>query len=552
LIALALVTALAVALRFGRLYWGLDRDLWFADETMWILRMRPFDELSWKSFDTLKFTYPTLYQFTGGLVAHALGWAPRGAEAIAWMRTVAATASVLAVVVTALLGAATYGPWVGVVAAAFLAVAPFDAMQVHYANVEPFLVLCTTLVMAASWRLARRGTLSDAFVAGVTVGLATASKYPGLALASVVLWAIAELAWRERSARAAFRRGAVAAIGAVLAFALACPPCVVHADLLAHELYFLRQLAAFAGYEAACLVPQLGWWHRPWLYEIVASLPYGLGLPLAVLAMAGVVLALRRWTQADRLLLATLVPYFAYMGASSVVYPRYMLPLFPGLALVAAAALGHTARRRVATVLAVAGVAYGLALTTSQLRRFSWDQQSAVADWLGDHASALAPSDLDVSIPGSQPADPYFRLRAPLLAKGFRVGLEHDRVWLMTRPAFFVLPEWQSMSILRDRRDFLRMARMTQIQNGGAGYRPVMRVPIPGYLQGAWDARWDPTFAVELWQGSIGFTVYARKDVLPELQTVDVLESLPAARPDVAPVAAFPSTSVHGAVGSGP
>jgi hypothetical protein len=146
-----------------------------------------------------------------------------------------------------------------------------------------------------------------------------------------------------------------------------------------------------------------------------------------------------------------------------------------------------------------------------------------------------------VSIPGSQPADPYFKLRDPLVAKGYRVTLEGDRVWLMTRPPFFILPEWQSMSILRDRRDFLRMARMTQIQRGGAGYRPVLRVPIPGYLQGAWDARWDPTFAIELWQGSIGFTVYARSDILPELQTVEVLDALPVARPTVAPVAGSPS-----------
>jgi 4-amino-4-deoxy-L-arabinose transferase-like glycosyltransferase len=541
LIASALVAALAIALRFGRLYWGLDRNLWFADETMWILRLRPFDELSWRSFDTTKFTYPTLYQFTGGLLAHAVGWAPRGAEAIAWMRTLAAAASVLAVLVTARLGVAMYGAWVGVVAAAFLAVAPLDAMQVHYASVEPFLVLCTTLVMAASWRLARRGTLGAALLAGVTVGLATAAKYPGVALVSVVGWAIAERWWLDRSARAALGRAAVAGLALVATFALACPPCIVHADLLAHEFYFLRQLAAFAGYDAACLVPQIGWWHRPWLYEIVASLPYGLGLPLAALGMVGVVAALGRRSQADRLLLATLVPYFAYMGASSVVYPRYMLPLFPGLALAAAAALGRTASRRVATAIAVLVVAYGLALTVSQLRRFSWDQQAAVAQWLADHATALAPADREVSIPGVQPADPYFRMRDYLVAKGFRVRMEKDRAWLMTRPPFFVLPEWQAMAISRDRRDFLRMARMAQIQKGLAGYRPVLRVPIPGYLQREWDERWDPTFAVELWQGAIGFTVYARQDVLPELATTHELDALPPAPPPALPVAGSPS-----------
>ena len=130
-----------------------------------------------------------------------------------------------------------------------------------------------------------------------------------------------------------------------------------------------------------------------------------------------------------------------------------------------------------------------LIITASQLRRFSWNQQAAVADWLRDHATAMAPADREVAIPGFQPSDPYFKLRDHLVAAGFRVRLERDRVWLMTRPPFFVLPEWQAMAILRDRKDFLRMSRMTQIQKGGAGYRPVMQVPIPGYLQRRWDQR---------------------------------------------------------------
>jgi hypothetical protein len=179
-------------------------------------------------------------------------------------------------------------------------------------------------------------------------------------------------------------------------------------------------------------------------------------------------------------------------------------------------------------------VAYGLALTASQLRRFSWDQQAAVAEWLDTHARA---EDREVSIPGALVTDPYFHVRDFLVPKGFKVTVERNRAWLLTRPPFFVLPEWQAMAIMRDGRDFLRMARMTQIQRGGAGYRPVLRVPIPGYLQRGWDERWDPTFAVEVWQGSIGFTVYARQDVLPELTTTDVLDAFPPAPPGPARVA---------------
>jgi hypothetical protein len=38
---------------------------------------------------------------------------------------------------------------------------------------------------------------------------------------------------------------------------------------------------------------------------------------------------------------------------------------------------------------------------------------------------------------------------------------------------------------------------------------------VPRHLQYALDVRLDPAFAVDLWQGAIGFTVYARPEVRP-------------------------------------
>jgi len=522
-----LVIALAIALRFARLRWGLDEGLWFADETMWAVHLRAFDRLTWKSFDTTALLYPTLYRLVGGLGAwlvELLGWSIQGATAIAWMRAVAATASVLAVLVTVRLGTAMYGPWTGVVAGALLAVAPLEVMQVHYASVEPMLVLSTTFVAASSWWLMRRGTLGAAALAGASAGLASASKYTGVAFISAVGWAIVERWWRDRSVAAAARLAAAAGLALVASVALACPSCFLHPHALALMLDRHRMMAAFAGFAGACLVPQAGWWHTPWLYEIVASLPYGMGLAFAVLGFAGVVAALWYRAPADRLLLATLVPYFAYMGASSVVYPRYMLPLFPGLALLGAAALARTTRPWLGAVVAGLAVAYGLALSVSQLDRFSWHQQAAVADWLGDRLPSLPPQDRRVEIPAFEPSDPYYRLRRPIEAKGDQAETSQRAPWFSKRPSLFVMPDWLAMTILRDRRDFLLQARVKALQAGLAGYRPVLRIPAPGYLQRSWDESWDPTFAVELWQGALGFTVYARNDVLPDLRTTEVLD----------------------------
>src|SRR5437667_437225 len=79
--------------------------------------------------------------------------------------------------------------------------------------------------------------------------------------------------------------------GLSLVVPLACPPCALHAD---------RMLAAMARFHAVtemgwpfqnnCLVSSLGWYGRPYLYQLAAGLPFGLGWPLAVAALAGVIL----------------------------------------------------------------------------------------------------------------------------------------------------------------------------------------------------------------------------------------------------------------------
>jgi hypothetical protein len=393
------------------------------------------------------------------------------------------------------------------------------------------------LTIGTSFVLMRRGTTAAAALAGAAAGLATAAKYPGLAFGSVVAWAIIERWWRDRSVGGALRLAVAAGLPLVASFVLACPSCALHADALVTLLYRHRQMAAFAGFAGACLAPPIGWWHRPWVYEVVASLPYGLGLPFAVLALAGVGAALRRRAPADRLLLAAVLPYFAYMGASAVVYARYMLPLFPPFAILGAAALARIERRRLATLVVALVVAYGTALSASQLTRFSWDQQAAIAAWLGDRLPLVAPADRRVNLPTPLGTDPYFNLRRPIVAAGYQVTTQPDLAWLRGRPGFFVMPEWLSMTIKRDRRNFLLSEQMSHIESGAAAYRPVLRIPSPPYLQRGWDERWDPTFRMELWQGSMGFTVYARNDVLPDVGSVEVLPPLP---PRPMPVASPP------------
>ena len=64
------------------------------------------------------------------------------------------------------------------------------------------------------------------------------------------------------------------------------------------------------------------------------------------------------------------------------------------------------------------------------------------------------------------------------------------------------------------RRDVMQpaLAELDPVESGEAGYRPAIRFRS-SYFQERLDAWLDPAFAVDLWQGEIGFTVYLRSGV---------------------------------------
>jgi hypothetical protein len=150
---------------------------------------------------------------------------------------------------------------------------------------------------------------------------------------------------------------------------------------------------------------------------------------------------------------------------------------------------------------------YGLALSASQVQtRFTWDQQRTVAAWLDTHTAPDAAARV-VAVPFFLD---YFRLYQPLTSAGFRVQPREPGKWFEGPPPILVVPDWYATAIRRDQRDPKLLADLDALESGTAGFRPVFHLSTPPYLQQGLDVRLDPAFAVDLWQGTIGFTVYAR------------------------------------------
>src|SRR5690606_29021176 len=133
-------------------------------------------------------------------------------------------------------------------------------------------------------------------------------------------WALLEIAIAERSVRRLVVLGAAFGAGLLLVLTIACPPCWLETDRLLTSLGQLRYLSNSATWRPPTnhLSPGLGWYGRPYLYQLVAALPFALGTPAYLVCLLGVAIALRRRTPADRVLLIGLAAWFVFIGNMQV------------------------------------------------------------------------------------------------------------------------------------------------------------------------------------------------------------------------------------------
>jgi hypothetical protein len=152
--------------------------------------------------------------------------------------------------------------------------------------------------------------------AGVAAGLAVSAKYPAVFL----LVALVVAGWRL------WRRLAISIGLAVLAFFATSPFVLVHPRQAWNDASRVQRLAR-GGW--------LGFEHDSWaLFSFTGKLWAGLG-PVLVIAVVGLVVALRRHTRTDLILAAFVLVYLVDLLTIRAHFDRYVLPLVPPLAVLA-------------------------------------------------------------------------------------------------------------------------------------------------------------------------------------------------------------------------
>jgi Dolichyl-phosphate-mannose-protein mannosyltransferase len=249
-------------------------------------------------------------------------------------RTLTALMGTATIAVLYVLAAELFGTTTGLLASVFLTVNLLHIRDSHYITTDVPLTFLITVAMLFVFRYWRTGRSRDALWGGLFAGLAASMKYPGglvllpLALAHLL---------RERPSGGLVRWVAsptmiLAGVLAVVGFLIGTPYAVLTPVAFTRGVFSeLREVNTVQfGNEADM---------NGYLFHLLHSFPEGMGVPLGLLALAGVLLAVLRHGRREVILLAFPLPYFLVIGSWSSRFERYALPLLPFFALFAAIAL---------------------------------------------------------------------------------------------------------------------------------------------------------------------------------------------------------------------
>jgi hypothetical protein len=333
--ALAGILAIALVLRLAGLHYGLPWLFYFHDEPQIVLRALRFGtgDLNPHFFvwpGTL-LMYLALIAFGGLFVAGRLlgWWSGKAGFAAAYFRDPSAfyllprlesvAFGTWSVALANGLGAAAYGAPVGLAAALGLAINALAGHYAHFAHPVTAMTAFTLLGLWAAVKLAEDGGARELALGAFALGCGTAAQYHAGLLALPLGTAVLLRAAREPRALGSWlARGLAMGAGGVALFLLLNPYMILDHAAFRTDLAWITATTAGAAPRGAfsgiatfvtrCVVPVLG-------------------LPLALAAAAGTLLALVRRTRADLVLLAFSFGYFLLAGRAAVLYDRYAIPL---------------------------------------------------------------------------------------------------------------------------------------------------------------------------------------------------------------------------------
>ena len=356
LVLLALLIGLALFLRLYGINWD-QGGFYHPDERALLFHVEaisfPINDLSslFNSGSSLNpgwFPYGSLplymLKLTGFLAPPFLE--NPGLDKLAIMgRATSALFDVVTILFIYVVGARLFGRWAGLLGASFIALSALHIQQSHF---------FVTDIMLASWLMVsfyflikamENGRVKSFALAGLFFGLALATKVSAAPLAlafiaAAVLYALGTAGHaqdRALRARHATRGLAMAAGVTLLTFFITQPYGFIDWRTflgdVGEQSEMVRRIRDYPFTRQYIDT-------TPYLYHVRQLAVWGMGLPLGILLWAGMTFslgaALLRRRRKHILLLSWVLPYFLITGSFDVKFMRYMLPITPFLAIMAA------------------------------------------------------------------------------------------------------------------------------------------------------------------------------------------------------------------------
>ncbi len=279
------------------------------------------------------FDYPTLFM-------HAVAFVERlwpGGQAVLddtlprlISRSLSAGLGTASVPLIFLIGHRLFSTRAGLLASGFLAIAFLHVRDSHFGVTDvpmTFMVLLAFLVIVSMPMDRVRWWM--AALAAVVCGLATSTKYNAALIIAPLLIAV----WQRNGNRWMY---VTIAAGFVAGFLVGTPYA-----LIARQKFFADLVGLQSHLSGGHAIDQgVGWIHH-----LTFSLRYGLGLPLLLTALAGLVWLIADDRRAACVVLGFPVLYYLGMGSGRTVFMRHMTPLIPFATLLAGLAVDRAASK---------------------------------------------------------------------------------------------------------------------------------------------------------------------------------------------------------------
>jgi 4-amino-4-deoxy-L-arabinose transferase-like glycosyltransferase len=550
-IGLTLIVFMGAALRAFRIDWGLpgyafpDTIIHFVRPAAAAVVDGTFEPGTCVHPPLLPLLLAQLYRawssVTGDpILSVGVGVTPQVAALVQIGRWITVIFSTLSIVAAHLVARPLVGPRAALLATAAFALNPLHILESHRVSSDIpmifLLLLATWFAVVARGRGEHRWILASFTMAGFSA----ATKYTGIFATLLPAWIVL----RQLSLSARQRSGLLVAGGLLTlgAFALGAVPCLARPDKFVNAFRLMGTFAYVVGMPGVDLAA--GWTQHRFVYPLVVALPYMMGWPVYVAAIAGFVLLWRTQRAIAGLLLIATVPYLLFMGGGASAVPRYYLQLSPFLAMAAGAALARWSEGgnlRTLGGLAILGVlGYTAVVSASQVGRLGLGPQRAVGDLLARIQAANAAAGgapLVVAYPNRiallydavgrflrRPAvkivelpSPYNHAgKDPVTVPDAEVTRARDLAWLRdTGVDIIVLPSWIENTIARARPQgqtgrFFRQLEDGELQFDFTGHFRNRYATEPLYTWGdpMLDTHWETAIA--------GYKVFTREDLALE------------------------------------